>query len=180
MMNPCDVQHKVNTFGKRSEDMDVLWIILGSILMLVGLVGCVLPFLPGPPLCFIGLWIQQLKDEKPFTSNFLWIWAGLTVAVLVLEYVIPAYGTKKFGGSKYGMWGCIIGMVAGFWMGPLGIIIGPFAGALVGELVYNADSQNALRAALGSFVGFLFGTVLKLSACGVMTYYFVKSIFVSP
>jgi uncharacterized protein len=158
--------------------MDVLWIIIGAILMLVGLVGCILPFLPGPPLCFIGLWLQQLKDEKPFTSTFLWIWAGITVVVLILEYIIPAYGTKRYGGSKLGMWGCIIGMVGGFWLGPLGIIIGPFVGALVGELVNNANSENALRAAFGSFVGFLFGTLIKLIACGVMSYYFIKSIFV--
>jgi uncharacterized protein len=159
--------------------MDVLWIIIGAILMLVGLIGCILPFLPGPPLCFIALWLQQLKDEKPFTSTFLWIWAAITVVVLILEYIIPAYGTKRYGGSKLGMWGCIIGMVGGFWLGPLGIIIGPFVGALVGELVNNANSENALRAAFGSFVGFLFGTLIKLIACGVMSYYFIKSIFVA-
>jgi uncharacterized protein len=159
--------------------MDVLWIIIGAILMLIGLIGCVLPFLPGPPLCFIALWLQQLRDEKPFSSNFLWLWAGITIVVLILEYIIPAYGTKRYGGSKFGMWGCIIGMIAGFWLGPLGIIIGPFAGALLGEMVNNADSENALRAAFGSFVGFLFGTLIKLIACGVMSYYLIKSIFVA-
>jgi uncharacterized protein len=159
--------------------MDVLWIIIGAILMLIGLIGCVLPFLPGPPLCFIALWLQQLRDEKPFSSNFLWLWAGITIVVLILEYIIPAYGTKRYGGSKFGMWGCIIGMIAGFWLGPLGIIIGPFAGALLGEMVNNADSENALRAAFGSFVGFLFGTLIKLIACGIMSYYLIKSIFVA-
>jgi uncharacterized protein len=157
--------------------MDLVWMVTGGVLMLVGLIGSVLPFLPGPPLCFIGLWMQQLREVKPFSATFLWIWAAVTVVVVIADYVIPAYGTRKYGGSKYGMWGCILGMIAGFWLGPLGIIIGPFVGALVGELINSSDSQNALRAALGSFVGFLFGTVLKLIVCGVMTFYFVKSLF---
>lgn len=157
--------------------MDMVLILAGALLMLVGLIGSVLPFLPGPPLCFLALLIQQWKDVKPFSSSFLWTWAAITIVVIILDYVIPAYGTKKYGGSKYGMWGCVIGMVAGFWMGPIGIIIGPFVGALIGELLYSSDSQVALRAALGSFVGFLFGTVLKLIVCGVMAYYFVISAF---
>jgi uncharacterized protein len=157
--------------------MDIVWIVIGALLMLLGLIGCILPFLPGPPLCFIALWLQQLREEPPFSNEFLWLWAGITVVVLVLEYVIPAYGTKRFGGSKAGMWGCVIGMVGGLWLGPLGIIIGPFIGALIGELIANANSEHALRAAIGSFVGFLFSTLLKLIACGVMTFYFVKAAF---
>ena len=159
--------------------MDILWMVVGGLLMIAGLIGCVLPFIPGPPLCFIGLWLQQLRDVPPFSSRFLWIWAGVTVVVIVLEYVIPVYGTKRFGGSKAGMWGCMIGMVAGFWLGPFGIIIGPFIGALIGELIYNSNSQHALKAALGSFVGFLFGTIVKVAVCGIMVFYFVKSLFVT-
>jgi uncharacterized protein len=156
--------------------MDILWIILGGLLMLVGLAGCILPFLPGPPLCYIALLLQQLKEEAPFTSKFLWIWAGVTVAVVVLEYVIPVYGTRKYGGTKYGIWGCTIGLIAGFWFGPVGIIVGPFVGALIGELIGNAQSDQALRAAFGSFIGFLAGVVLKLIVCCVMLYYFIRSI----
>src|SRR4051812_26042674 len=98
--------------------MDVLWITVGLILMLAGLAGCILPFLPGPPLCFIGLWIQQLQSEPPYTSKFLMIWAGITIVVVVLEYIIPVYGAKRFGGTKYGIWGCTIGLILGLWMGP--------------------------------------------------------------
>jgi uncharacterized protein len=156
--------------------MDIFWIVFGALLMLVGLAGCVLPFLPGPPLCFIALLIQQLRDTAPFTSKFLWIWAGITVVVTVLEYIIPVYGTKRYGGTKYGTWGCTIGLVFGFFLGPLGIIIGPFAGAFLGELIANSNSQQALKAALGSFMGFLVGTLLKLIACFVMIYYFSATI----
>jgi uncharacterized protein len=157
--------------------MDILWIVVGGLLLLVGLIGCVLPFLPGPPLCYLGLLVQQLKDTDPFSAKFMWIWAAITVVVLILEYVIPVYGTKRYGGTKYGMWGCAIGIVVGIFMGPLGLIIGPFAGALVGEMVGNADSQKALRAAFGSFLGFVAGTLLKLVVCLIMAYYYVRSIF---
>lgn len=157
--------------------MDTLWIVLGIIMMLVGILGSILPLLPGPPLCFVALLIQQLRTEPPFTAKFLWIWAGITVVVTALDYIIPLYGTRKFGGSKYGIWGCTIGLVAGFWLGPLGIIIGPFAGAFIGEMIASNNSDHALKAAWGSFVGFLLGTLLKLVVCFVMAWYLIKIIF---
>jgi len=153
--------------------MDALWLVLGVILMLVGLAGCILPFLPGPPLCYIALLIQQLQSSPPYTTDFLLIWAAITLVITGLDYFIPLYGTKKFGGTKYGVWGCVIGLIGGLWLGPLGLIIGPSAGAFIGELLGNAKSDDALRAALGSFVGFLFGTLLKLIACFVMGWYFI-------
>lgn len=157
--------------------MDTLWLVIGIIIMLVGILGCFLPLLPGPPLCYIALLIQQLRSDPPFTSKFLWIWAGITVVVTVLDYVIPLYGTKRFGGSKYGIWGCTIGLVAGFWLGPLGIIIGPFVGAFIGEIIANNNSNQALKAAWGSFAGFLFGTLLKLVVCVIMAWYLLAIIF---
>lgn len=155
--------------------MDVFLLVLGSLLMLLGLAGCVLPFLPGPPLCYVALLIQQLQTNAPYTTRFLVIWAVVTVVVTLLDYVIPIYGTKKYGGTKYGMWGCVIGLIAGLWLGPVGIIVGPFVGAFIGELVANSSSEQALRAAFGSFLGFLVGTLLKLVACFVMVWYFVKA-----
>ena len=155
--------------------MDVLWLILGVILMLVGLAGCILPFLPGPPLCFAALLLQKLQADPPYATNFLLTWAAITVVVTALDYVIPLFGTRKFGGTKYGMWGCMIGLIAGLWLGPLGLIIGPFAGAFIGELIGNANAESALRAALGSFAGFVFGTLLKLVACLVMGWYFIQA-----
>ena len=157
--------------------MDVVWLIIGLVLMAVGILGCVLPLLPGPPLCYVALLIQQLRTDDPFTSKFLWIWAAITVAVTVLEYIIPVVSTKKFGGSKYGIWGCTIGLIAGFWMGPLGIIIGPFVGAFIGEILASQNSDQAIKAAWGSFIGFLFGTLLKLMACVIMAWYLVMIIF---
>jgi uncharacterized protein YqgC (DUF456 family) len=155
--------------------MDVFWLILGVLLMLVGLAGCILPFLPGPPLCYLALLAQQLQSEPPYTTKFLVIWACITLAIVGLDYLIPLIGTRKFGGTTYGVWGCLVGLIAGLWLGPFGLIIGPFAGAFLGELIGNAKSQHALRAALGSFLGFVVGTLLKLVVCLVMGWYFVEA-----
>jgi hypothetical protein len=155
--------------------MDLVWAVIGGILMLAGIIGCLLPLIPGPPLSFSGLLLLQLRETAPFTSKFLIIWAVIVIAITVLDYLVPIYGTKRFGGTKYGLWGCTIGLIAGFWFGPIGIIAGPFLGALLGEWLGNRNSDQALKAAIGSFVGFLVGTVIKLIASGVMTYYFIVS-----
>jgi uncharacterized protein YqgC (DUF456 family) len=155
--------------------MEILWFVVGGLLILIGIVGCFLPILPGPPLAFLGLWIQQLKEPNPFTSKFLWIWFGITLVVTAIDYWAPVYATKKFGGSKAGIWGCMIGLLLGFWMGPFGIIIGPLAGAFIGEIMNNQDSSKAMRAALGSFIGFLLSTLLKLILCVIMFWYWVVS-----
>jgi uncharacterized protein len=156
--------------------MDWLWIIVGIILVIVGIAGSLLPLLPGPPIAYLGLLLQQLRPEKPFTGTFLWIWAGIVVVSLVLDYLIPIWGTKKFGGTKYGAWGCTLGFLAAFWMGPLGIIIGPFVGAFLGEMLAGQNSQRSFKAAVGSFVGFLLGSFLKLMICFFMLYYIIQSI----
>jgi uncharacterized protein YqgC (DUF456 family) len=156
--------------------MDLTWDIVASLLMVGGVVGCIVPFLPGPPLSYAGLLILQLKEDPPFSVQFLVIWAVIVIVVSVLDYLVPIYGTKKLGGSKYGMWGCTIGLIAGFWLGPIGIIAGPFAGAFIGELLANSNSEQALKAAIGSFIGFVFSTLLKLVTCLVMAWYFVKAL----
>lgn len=143
--------------------------------MIVGLAGCFLPVIPGPPLSYVGLLVLQLKEQPPFSAKFLIVWAIVIVTVTALDYVVPAYGTKKFGGTKYGIWGCTIGLILGFWLGAMGIILGPFLGALIGELIGGKNSNQAFKAAFGSFVGFLVGTLLKLIVCGVMGWYFVRA-----
>jgi len=151
--------------------MDLLWIIVGIILMIVGIIGCILPFLPGPPLCFLALLIQQLRSDAPYSFYFLLVWALIALGITVIDYVIPIYGTRKFGGSKYGMWGSTIGLIVGLWFGPVGIIIGPFIGAFIGEWLAHNQTDQAFQAALGSFIGFLFGTLLKLVVCVIMAWY---------
>lgn len=154
----------------------MLWTVISGLFILAGIAGCLLPLLPGPPLSYVGLLILQLKTEAPFTTSFLLFWAGIVVLITALDYLVPIYGTKRFGGTSYGLWGCAFGLIAGFWFGPIGIIAGPFLGALIGEWLSNRNSHQALRAAIGSFLGFLVGTVVKLIASVIMLYYFIVSL----
>lgn len=156
--------------------MDIFWLIVAIVLMIVGIAGSLLPVLPGPPLSYAALWVMQLRSEPPFSTKLLLIFLGVTIIVTLLDYWIPVYGTKRFGGTRYGVWGCTIGLIAGLFFPPWGIVLGPFAGALVGELAGNANANHAFRAAMGSFLGFLFGTLLKLVSCLIMGYYLVKGI----
>jgi uncharacterized protein len=155
--------------------MDWFWIIIGCLLALLAIAGSILPLLPGPPIAFVGLLIQQFRDPRPFTTTFLLVWAGIVVITLVLDFLIPVWGTKKFGGSKYGLWGCTLGFLAAFWLGPWGVVIGPFAGAFIGEMLARQNQRQALRAAWGAFIGFLFGSLLKLITCFVILYYIISS-----
>ncbi|MCG6188336.1 MULTISPECIES: DUF456 domain-containing protein [Maribellus] len=160
--------------------MDYVLIGLGVILIISGILGCVLPIIPGPPLSYIGLLLLHFTERYQFSSRFLVIWAIITAVVYALDYIIPAWGTKKFGGSKRGVWGSIIGLVIGlFFFPPFGIIIGPFVGAVVGELTAGKDSGAALKSGFGSFLGFLAGTLLKLITSGMMTWYFFRELVVS-
>lgn len=159
--------------------MDIILIILGFIFVIVGILGCFLPILPGPPISFAALLFLQWTEKAPFDSDTLWTWGIVTAIVTALDYVVPIYGTKKFGGTKRGVWGSTIGLVIGlFFFPPLGIIIGPFVGAFLGEMSNgNVDNKTALRSAFGSFVGFVVGTLLKLIASAWMAWLFVVNVF---
>lgn len=156
--------------------MDWMLIILGILLVLAGLAGSLLPVLPGPPLAFIGLLLQQWRDPPAFSHRFLWISALLVVGLLALDWIIPVWSTRRWGGSRYGMWGCTLGFILAFWMGPWGIIIGPLAGAFLAEWLAHSDTSRAFSAAWGSFVGFLLGSLMKIIACLLALYYILHSI----
>lgn len=157
--------------------MDLLLIIPGILLILIGLAGCIIPIIPGPPLSYAGLILLHLTSSVNFSENFLLTWAGLVVLVTALDYLTPIWGTKKFGGTRRGTWGATIGLILGlFFFPPLGIIIGPFIGAVVGELTQSEDMRKALRSGFGSLLGFLIGTGLKFAVSGVITYHFFNEL----
>jgi hypothetical protein len=157
--------------------MDIALIIIAFLFCLLGIVGSFLPVLPGPFTSWIGLLIIHFTDVIPQNWTFLGITLGISIIVWVLDYIVPALGTKRFGGTKYGMIGSSVGLIVGIiFMGPFGIIIGPFAGAFIGELIKDSsESSQALKAAFGSFIGFLAGTFLKfIVSVGFLIFFFVK------
>jgi len=154
--------------------MDILLVILGTILILVGLVGCILPIIPGPPLSFLGILMMHFTSRIQYEKNFLLMWFVIVVAVTILDYLIPIWGTKKFGGTKRGVWGATLGLIVGLFFGPIGIIVGPFVGAVIGELTKSEDMNKAIKSGIGSLVGFLFGSVFKFIVSGFLLFYFFK------
>ncbi len=157
--------------------IDLIWIILGAVFIIVGLVGCIVPVIPGPPLSYFGLLLLQLKSDPPFSLTFMLIMAAIVIAVTIIDYLLPVWGTKKFGGGKGGKWGSIIGLFLGFFiLPPWGIFILPFVGALIGELIAGKKGKVALKASFGVFIGFLFGTLAKLIVSGYILWKFVANI----
>ena len=156
--------------------MNTFLIVLAFVCLVLGLIGCIVPALPGVPLSFAGLLILHFTENVEFGSWFLWIWAGISVLTLVADYSIPAWGTKHFGGSKYGVWGTAIGCIVGLFFAPWGLVVGPFLGALIAELMGGKQSNEALRAALGSFVGFVLDTLLKVICSALMLYYAIAAL----
>jgi hypothetical protein len=157
--------------------MDWIWITLGIILTISGIVGCIIPFIPGPPLSYIAILTLLAINENTFTVRFLGIWLIVTIAVTLLDYYVPIWWTKKFGGSRNGIWGATFGLIVGiFFFPPFGLIAGPFLGAFIGELIAGKDTRVALRSGFGSFIGFVAGTVMKLAVSVILAFYFFKAI----
>ena len=157
--------------------MDIVLLILAFFMMLIGLIGCIVPGLPGTPIAYIGLWIAQATEKIHFSWQFLLIWGIVVVIISVLDYVVPAWGTKHYGGTKWGVWGSTIGVFVGLFFGAMGVILGPLVGAVIGELISGKQLNDALKAGWGSFVGILFGTILKLIACGLMTGALIQAVW---
>lgn len=152
--------------------------LLSALALIIGLIGCVAPIIPGPPIGYAGIILLQCTEKHPFSTAFMIVMALAVVAVTVLDYIIPALGTKKFGGSKYGSWGCLIGTFAGFFiLPPWGIILMPFIGAFIGEILYGSVSDQALKAAFGSLLGFLGGVLCKSIVCIAMIVAFIWGVF---
>jgi len=159
--------------------MEYFLVAIGVILIVFGLLGCVLPVIPGPPLSFIGILVLHFTRFAHFSTTFLLVLAFIAILVTVLDYIVPVWGTKKFGGTKAGMWGATIGMIIGMiFLGPLGLILGPLAGAIIGEVINGANNKDAFKAGIGAFIGFLLGVGLKLAASVYMTWHFFKELII--
>lgn len=159
--------------------MDIILVALGFVLCIVGIIGSLLPVLPGPPISWLGLLMLYLTEAIEMNYTLLGITLAVAIIVFVLDYIIPAAGTKKFGGSKAGAIGTTLGLILGIILPiPFGILIGPFLGAFLGELIFNKSTSSiALKAAWGSFVGFLASTFMKFFAACVYLGIFIYVTF---
>ena len=156
--------------------IDYILVVLATFFVILGLLGCILPVIPGPPFSWVGLLIVYYTPYGNFSGSLL-LWTGVVaLLVTVADYVLPIWTTRKMGGSKRGVVGATIGLVLGlFLFPPFGVIIGPFIGAFLGESTnkYSDKKSNPWLSATGSFLGFLLGTGLKFAISGVITYHFV-------
>jgi len=154
-------------------------IVIGLFLALLGLVGCILPVVPGPPISYAALLLLSIaKGWEPFSPLFLTVMGGLTALVTLLDYVLPTMGARQAGASRFGTWGAVIGTVLGiFVFPPWGIFLGAFAGALAGEMLNGQNRRNALRSAWGVFWGTMVGIGFKVALCGLMLFFYIKELF---
>ena len=156
--------------------MEIILIITAFTCIVVGIIGSVLPVLPGVPLSYAGILLLHFTEKVQFSIPFLILWLVLVILVQLLDYYVPIWGTRKFGGSKRGVWGCAIGMVVGLVFGPWSSVLGPFVGAIGGELSGGKQTQPAIKAGFGSFIGFLLGIVSKLVVGGFLLYYAIEAV----
>ena len=143
--------------------LTTLLVVLAIVLLVAGLVGSFLPVIPGPPLSWLGLLTLYFIPGLPENITLLAVTFGIALGMTILDYILPAMGTKKFGGSKYGAWGATAGLILGLlFFPPFGFLIGPFVGAFIAEIIFNkSNTKNAFRSAWGSFIGFLVSSFMK-------------------
>ncbi|SFU29904.1 hypothetical protein SAMN05216480_101524 [Pustulibacterium marinum] len=158
--------------------MDLILLLLAAGCLFMGILGSVLPVLPGPGLSWVGLLLMYLTKTIETNWWVLSITFAIVVLITVLDYVIPSYGTKKYGGTKWGVFGTTVGLIVGLLAPiPFGVIIGPFLGAFVGELIGKATPSKALKAAWGSFMGFLASTFIQFVITAVYLGIFIKVVW---
>ena len=159
--------------------MDTFLAIAAIICGVVGIIGAIAPIIPGTILSFAGLVLAYCTEHSSISEGTLWIWGIISIIVIALDYILPGYFSKVFGGTKAGITGATIGVLIGaFVMGPIGIIMGPFVGAVVGEMIKERRAlDKALVVGFGSLLSFFVGTGIKLIAAGWMMYYIRKDLF---
>ena len=145
--------------------MEILIIVLALLLMVCGIAGCILPVLPGAPLAYAGLLLLHFTELAHFSTSELVVWLIVVVVLQVVDYITPLLGNKYSGGTSFGNRGCMAGTLLGLFFMPWGIIVGPFIGAIAGEMVGRNDLAQAIRAGIGTLIGFLVGTLLKVIVC---------------
>ncbi|MFO7937942.1 MAG: DUF456 domain-containing protein [Kiritimatiellia bacterium] len=152
------------------ENIIPIFIILVAIIIsLTGIMGCILPVLPGPLISFAAMLLVCFTTDIPVSTQLLVTLGIITALVTVVDNLLPLYMPKKFGSSGMGVFGAACGLIIGLFFPPSGFIIGPFIGALLGEFVKTKNSADSFIAGIGTFIGFMLGTVLKLGLSMIIT-----------
>jgi uncharacterized protein YqgC (DUF456 family) len=157
--------------------MDIFLLTIGFLFVMLGLIGSFLPVLPGPLTSWLGLLILYFTSTVPMNYTFLGITLAIAILIWILDYIIPAIGTKRFGGSTYGVYGTTIGLLIGLFSPiPLGILIGAFLGAFIGEILHDkTNTKRAFKASIGSLLGLITSTIIKFTVALVYAVlFFVK------
>lgn len=156
------------------------YFVLAGILILAGLAGAVVPILPGVPLVFGGMLLAAWADHFQHIGTFTLIVLGVLAALaLLVDFVAGVLGAKRVGASPRALWGASIGMLVGFFFGLPGLLLGPFVGAVAGELSGGRELNQATRAGIGTWIGLLFGTLAKLALCFTMLGVFALAFLIS-
>ena len=158
--------------------MDIIIICVVAFILLLGIIGCFVPIMPGPPISYGALLLFHFSTSYSIKEDILWLMAFIVIAVTVFDLWVQIYGVKKFGGTKKAVNGSIIGLVIGiFFLPPFGIIFGPFLGAFIGARIEEgSDVNKSIRIALGALAGFMVGTMLKLSVSLYIIYIIFQTI----
>lgn len=157
--------------------------IIAVIAALIGVVGSIVPGLPGPPLSWVGILLAYFIGKPdasgdPMSLTFLLIWLAVTIVVSVVDWVVPAYFTRATGGHKSASIGAIVGLFAGAFLTPVGMILGSLLGAFVAEFfIEDAGVWTSFKSSMGTFLGFIFGTGMKIAVSAVMLYYVIVFAF---
>ena len=153
--------------------MEEIGYIVATILLLGGIIGSIIPVLPGPLLSYVGALILYWFTDHPFSPPDIWVMGAVTVLVSMGDYLLQVFGVKKLGGGKMAIRGTVIGTIIGLFFTPIGLLLGAFIGAFVGARTETEDEGKALKIAMGSMIGFLFGTFIKLVFALYMIYYLI-------
>ena len=154
--------------------MDIFFLIIGLLFCIIGLIGSFIPIIPGPITSWIGLLLLHFTSFVPLEIYFLIGSFLIAITVFILDIIIPMIGLKKLGGTKKGLVGATIGLLIGFFLGPIGILTGPFIGALSGELMNNLGYKKAIKASLGTLIGFLAGMAMKFTVSFIFLIIYIQ------
>ncbi|MDR3653857.1 MAG: DUF456 domain-containing protein [Paludibacter sp.] len=159
--------------------MDIFLIIVAGIFLIAGLLGCLISKLPGIVLSYLGIIILNFSSIAEYSVHFFIRWGVIIIAIQGLDYIIPNWGDRKFGGSKTGVWGSLLGMLTGMYFGSYGVIVGAVIGAFIGELFAGKESNEAIHHAISSFSFFILGTISQLIVAGILLNHYIDKIIYS-